>query len=207
MPVTVSGISFVFTDGLVGLPHSFDLDDEMSFEALRRALRVVKSYHKLMVLDEYRVSTETRNHSSATLQDILELAEEVEGQSDWIVPDYVQLFITEARLEYEYRQQYGKSRPAPQSVTSKDRGGFVYLLKSDTGYYKIGHTVNPDNRITTFGVLLPFEVEYDHLIQSPDMRRLESDLHRRYEDKRVNGEWFDLSVDDVAYIKSLGGES
>lgn len=84
------------------------------------------------------------------------------------------------------------------------RPGFVYLIRSASGYYKIGRTKNPDDRIATFSVKLPFEVEYEHLIETTDMYQLEKDLHARFADRRVNGEWFDLTDDDVAYVKSLG---
>jgi hypothetical protein len=81
--------------------------------------------------------------------------------------------------------------------------GYVYLLKSSSGYWKIGKTVDPDNRLQTFSVKLPFEVEYEHLIPCKDHRAAESGLHRRFDAKRVNGEWFDLSPADVTYIKSI----
>jgi hypothetical protein len=82
--------------------------------------------------------------------------------------------------------------------------GYVYLIRSDSGHYKIGRTKNPDNRIETFKLQLPIEVEYEHLVKSDDMVTLERDLHARFEAKRINGEWFDLEPEDVIYIKSLG---
>jgi Meiotically up-regulated gene 113 len=84
--------------------------------------------------------------------------------------------------------------------------GFVYLLKSSEGHYKIGCTISPDDRLHTFEVKLPFKVHYEHLIYSADRRRLESDLHKQFASKRIEGEWFNLSDDDVNYIKSLKDE-
>lgn len=81
--------------------------------------------------------------------------------------------------------------------------GYVYLLKSVTGFWKIGRTVNPKDRLKTFGVKLPFEVEYEHLIPCRDHIELERSLHKQFADKRVNGEWFDLSPEDIAVIKSI----
>ena len=69
--------------------------------------------------------------------------------------------------------------------------------------YKIGMTRNPHDRRQTFNVKLPFQVDYDHLIYAGDMRALEAALHERFKGKLVNGEWFRLSPDDVAFIKSL----
>lgn len=82
--------------------------------------------------------------------------------------------------------------------------GYVYLLKMVNGdYYKIGRTKNYQNRLETFGVKLPFSVEYEYIIQTKDMYALESELHQRFAAKRVNGEWFALSQVDIDYIKSL----
>lgn len=81
--------------------------------------------------------------------------------------------------------------------------GYVYLLKSPTGAYKIGRTKDPTNRLKTFEVKLPFEVDYVCVIQSNDMYGLEADLHAYYADKRINGEWFALTSDDVEQIKEM----
>jgi hypothetical protein len=81
--------------------------------------------------------------------------------------------------------------------------GYVYLLKSVSGHWKIGRSGNPNNRLKTFGIQLPFEVEFEHLIQTCDMSKSEATLHAQFASKRVNGEWFNLSPDDVAYIKSI----
>ena len=87
------------------------------------------------------------------------------------------------------------------------RSGYVYLLQSVSGHYKIGRTVNPQNRLKTFGVLLPFEVEFIALIKSDDCVSLERSLHQTFRDFRVNGEWFNLAPDDVEYIKGLAKEA
>lgn len=84
-----------------------------------------------------------------------------------------------------------------------ETAGYVYLLKSPTTNYKIGRTKNPDDRLRTFTVKLPFEVEYDHLIKCSDMYRAEAILHGRFNRKRVNGEWFNLTDAEVFFVKRL----
>lgn len=39
-----------------------------------------------------------------------------------------------------------------------------------------------------------------------DFPDLESQLHVRFKDKRLRGEWFRLDEDDLTYIKSLGAK-
>lgn len=91
-----------------------------------------------------------------------------------------------------------------KAVQSKrNRDGFVYLTQSPSGMYKIGHTKNPDNRMATFSVKLPFEIDYVCLIKTDDMKTLENSLHKKFEHKRVSGEFFNLSEEDIEYIKSL----
>lgn len=81
-----------------------------------------------------------------------------------------------------------------------DRAGFVYLIQSPTDDYKIGRTKNPYDRFGTFEVKLPFEVDYEWLIPTADMFALETQLKRRFIDKRINGEWFSLTEQDVLDI-------
>lgn len=98
-----------------------------------------------------------------------------------------------------------RRRAASKKGSPSNRQGFVYLLCNEVNpsIYKIGRTRNPKSRRETFGVLLPFDVEYVCLIQADDMYALERELHDRFADKRVNGEWFALSPDDVTHIKSM----
>lgn len=81
--------------------------------------------------------------------------------------------------------------------------GFVYLLQSPTSAYKIGRTNSPEDRMRTFGIQLPFEVEYIALIPTSDMVALERALHSRFASQRINGEWFALTPEDIEYIKGL----
>lgn len=94
-----------------------------------------------------------------------------------------------------------KERKSTGKTNARD--GFVYLIQSPTGTYKIGRTINPADRMKTFTVKLPFEVEYTCVIPADDMYYLERTLHAQFADKRVNGEWFKLSPEDVEYIKGL----
>lgn len=101
--------------------------------------------------------------------------------------------------------------PRPQQSEAKSkkkatRSGYVYLVKEINGpHYKIGRSKNPKNRTETFGVKLPYRVDYECIIKADDMYELEATLHKQFEDKQVDGEWFALEPEDVAYIKSLAG--
>lgn len=81
--------------------------------------------------------------------------------------------------------------------------GYVYLIRHATepGLYKIGKTNNPSNRLKTFNVKLPFEVDYEILIQTDNMTRVEKEWHDHFSHRRINGEWFALDEQDVKWMR------
>lgn len=85
------------------------------------------------------------------------------------------------------------------------RGGYIYILKDTeiSGYYKIGKTTQPHERMKAFGVLLPFAVELIHVIQCDNANRVEAHLHQHYASKRQRGEWFNLTDEDIAELKLI----
>lgn len=81
--------------------------------------------------------------------------------------------------------------------------GYVYLLKAFSGTYKIGKSKHPESRIRKMNVVLPFDVEVEHLIECEDYTVTERKLHDRYASKHIRGEWYSLSDEDVVEIKSI----
>jgi hypothetical protein len=105
------------------------------------------------------------------------------------------------------------SQPAPPQLPAGPTvrhlaDGYVYILRSADGYYKIGRAKDVQARVKSIAAFVPFAVEIVHTIQTDNMVRLERGLHRAYEaaEKRVNGEWFRLSDDDIELLRSLGDE-
>jgi Meiotically up-regulated gene 113 len=78
---------------------------------------------------------------------------------------------------------------------SEDRG-VVYLLHAGA-HYKIGKTIDPQSRYEALDIQLPWKVERVHEIATNNIHRLERHWHRHFADRRGNGEWFDLTSDDV----------
>lgn len=97
-------------------------------------------------------------------------------------------------------------RAAASKAPRAPMPGFVYILKTATGEYKIGLTKDPASRMATFGLTLPFRVNYELVIASADMRGLEKDLHAEFAHKRLDGEWFALTDDDVNDLRERYAE-
>lgn len=81
--------------------------------------------------------------------------------------------------------------------------GEVYLFKSGR-YYKIGKTNDTVRRGNELRIQLPEKMDLIHSIRTDDPSGIEAYWHRRFESKRMNGEWFDLNMADVKSFKRWG---
>lgn len=76
---------------------------------------------------------------------------------------------------------------------------YIYVLKSGD-FYKIGRTAKLDERIKRLSIQLPFPVKLVMAYEVRDAVFEEDFWHTELEDKRVNGEWFELSENDIAAL-------
>lgn len=80
--------------------------------------------------------------------------------------------------------------------------GFVCLLKHGSRReYKIGRTNNVIRREGEISLQLPEKLQPVHYIETDDPTGVESYWHNRFADKRMEGEWFELSPQDVRAFK------
>jgi len=90
-------------------------------------------------------------------------------------------------LDLEYRRR------------NKEPDGYLYVLRLGTEppLYKIGRTIDFDSRIRRLKsqVKLPWPLEVVYTFECEDMVDAETHFHRRFAQKRQNGEWF--ALDDV----------
>lgn len=85
------------------------------------------------------------------------------------------------------------------SVESSE-DGYVYLIRSGR-FYKIGRTNALGRREREIAIQLPEKAVTVHAIKTDDPMGIEAYWHKRFEAKRRNGEWFELSAAEVHAFK------
>lgn len=129
---------------------------------------------------------QTRGAKSALIRDVAEYCERSGGYED-----VLQILLPQLSSDLA---------DAKSDEPSGTREGFVYLLKSGK-HYKVGRTDSLARREREIGLQLPEAAERVHVISTDDAAGIEHYWHRRFAEKRVNGEWFELSTVDVRAFK------
>jgi len=93
-----------------------------------------------------------------------------------------------------------KPTSAPTDATENLNYGHVYLLRMGDNY-KIGKSGDIEKRIKSVRVGLPEKVTEEHRIATDDPSGIEAYWHRRFADRRLNGEWFKLTKSDILAFK------
>jgi hypothetical protein len=104
--------------------------------------------------------------------------------------------------QYREKQQSNNFEKRQSPIEKQTTKGKIYILKSiDYLHYKIGKTMNINRRLIQIQPALPFKTKLIHTIFSNNINKAELFLHEKFKDKRTNGEWFDLSKEDVKLLK------
>ena len=80
--------------------------------------------------------------------------------------------------------------------------GYIYLLKS-RNLYKIGRAKDIRNRIKTYKTENPFGIEVIFQKKVNDYVGVETKLLKKFKDKQIRGEWFELDKKDIQKIESF----
>lgn len=81
----------------------------------------------------------------------------------------------------------------------KEKSESVYLIICDE-CVKIGVSTQAKIRTRHLGTKIPFAVKKVLFFNVENMYKIEKELHEKYKEKRMNGEWFALSELDIGEI-------
>jgi len=121
----------------------------------------------------------------------------------------VEKMIKEAEREYIEAQKRGVGElnrlTDPQAVNAFRRNArqtrmIVYLIRAENGLVKIGKTHDVQARLQALDIGSPVSLELLYVIETQYADEVEQRLHGIYEAKRVKGEWFALSEQDIQDI-------
>jgi len=110
----------------------------------------------------------------------------------------------EAILEYNIKRisEYAEKKQVKQNKS--DEAGYVYFIQTYPDTVKIGLTVNIKRRLKEFEkILMPYKPVLLHSIKTNNMPVCESFFHNKFSTKRLRGEWFELSEDDIEEMKMV----
>jgi len=121
---------------------------------------------------------------------------EARGRLDQELEEANQSWMME--VERKLKEERGTPKKRQKSK------GYIYVIKSSEGYFKIGISKKPKNRIKCLGVTLPFPIDVIHTFECDDAPRAETILHATFagDGKWIRGEWFKLTDQNVERIKS-----
>ena len=82
----------------------------------------------------------------------------------------------------------------------ENKKGCVYFIKHvSLSPIKIGFSLNPSpiDRFDQFKTFAPYGAELIGFIITENSKKLESELHKKFASKKLNGEWFDISIEEA----------
>jgi len=85
------------------------------------------------------------------------------------------------------------------------KSSIVYLVRAENGLVKIGKTVDIVSRFASLNSGSPLALRLITICRTPFAGDLEKHLHTSYKHKRVRGEWFSLSEEDIISIRKNHG--
>ena len=137
------------------------------------------------------------NYHTVSIRELITLKELIERD----IAEYSEEAFNSHRQANEARYFYDNTESAGK-FPKKLFPGYVYLMRDDSGLFKIGATSNLTKRLEQLKSanpslqLLLFGERLEPMV-------LERQLHEHFADKRVHGEWFKLEETDIALLGGI----
>ena len=122
------------------------------------------------------------------------------------IEDIIEAQIEDQRKnEKQFKEKYLDEliqRATEEATRKNKKKGHIYFLQGDE-CYKIGKSKNCYKRVKLIETELPFKVSLRHVITTNDIDKSEHYWHSKFKSKRLNGEWFNLSAEDIEQFLSV----
>jgi hypothetical protein len=197
------------------LEHEFQLKKQNEKEELREIqaqIREEEQANREFEKAQKDAEKEEKNYQSAIEKARKEIAE-LTGEKHDKLQEKIE------KLELELKEAQEKKERA-MSMAQQTKRGHVYVISNIGSFgenvYKIGMTrrLEPTDRVKELGdASVPFTFDIHAMIYSDEAPTLEKELHRAFEDKKVNmlnyrKEFFNVSLDEIEkQIKDTGIEA
>ena len=132
-----------------------------------------------------------------TKEETREIITKLETYFEIVTEEEIETFNTSLIARHEKaKEEHQKEYKRSEMPKAKSKSGYVYLISDNQGYYKIGMSKDPEQRLKQLTISCQ-ELNIIHKIKTNDMKRLEREMQRKYKGKRVKGEWFELDKEEV----------
>lgn len=119
--------------------------------------------------------------------------------------NYKRLFIRKGTYKSvtkdEIIDMYGWHDPKNKRYETK----YLYIVKNELGRVKIGQATNVEQRVSAMAMSSGVELELIKKIENS--AKYEKVLHKHFSNVKYVGEWYNLSEDDIAWLKNLNAIS
>lgn len=197
------------------LEHEFQLKKQKEKEELRAIQEQIREEEKArreFEKAQREAEKEEKNYQSA-LEKARKEIEKLTGDKH----DKLQAQIEKLELELKEAQE---KKERALSMAQQTKRGHVYVISNIGSFgenvYKIGMTrrLEPTDRVKELGdASVPFKFDIHAMIFSEEAPTLEKELHRAFENKKVNmlnyrKEFFNVTLDEIEnQIKNIGIEA
>lgn len=101
----------------------------------------------------------------------------------------------------EIERPPGRFTLSEKMIPSSRTTGYVYVLRADEGFYKIGATRSLPRRLANINSSVPSVLTLVAICRAADIYELESMIHHAFAGQRVKGEWFNLDPECITKLQ------
>lgn len=123
------------------------------------------------------------------------------GKAVILNPDGSPCAGADLQFLFDVGDSYREQNFSDEENDKQHKEGYVYLMAGN-GYCKIGKSKDVQARHRQLGIKMPFPIQVEHYIQCADMHSVEEYWHHLFREKRLEGEWFNLTEDDISLFRS-----